>query len=64
MCSSDLDFVLLNASAALVVAGLAESVREGVELAATTIDSGAAIETLDRYVRLTKSFDDDTNDGD
>jgi anthranilate phosphoribosyltransferase len=58
------DFVLLNAGAAIVVAGLAESVREGVELAARTIDSGAAIETLDRYVRLTKSFDVDTYDCD
>jgi anthranilate phosphoribosyltransferase len=37
------DFVLLNAGAALVVAGLAENLREGVRLAARTIDEGAAI---------------------
>ena len=52
------DFVLLNAGAALVVAGLAGNLREGAALAARTIDEGRAIETLERYVRLTRSFDD------
>ncbi|MGH2588411.1 MAG: anthranilate phosphoribosyltransferase, partial [Dehalococcoidia bacterium] len=55
------DFVLLNASAALVVAGLAENLHDGATLAAKTIDSGAAIDTLERYVRLTRSFDDADN---
>jgi anthranilate phosphoribosyltransferase len=58
------DFVLLNAGAAMVVAGLAEDVREGAQLAARTIDSGAAIATLDRYVQLTRCFDDDADSGD
>ena len=52
------DFVLLNAAAALVVAGLAEDLRDGARLAARTIDEGAAINTLEHYVRLTRSFDD------
>jgi anthranilate phosphoribosyltransferase len=36
------DAVLLNAAAGLVVAGLADDLRAGVQLAAETIDSGAA----------------------
>jgi anthranilate phosphoribosyltransferase len=45
------DIVVLNAGAALVVAGRAENVAEGVELARTSIDSGAAADTLDAFVR-------------
>ena len=40
------DIVLLNAAAALVVAGLASNLREGVEKAATAIDNGRATATL------------------
>jgi anthranilate phosphoribosyltransferase len=40
------DTVLLNAAAALVVAGSASTVREGAALAATSIDSGAALAAL------------------
>ena len=42
--------VLLTAGAASYVAGLAGSVREGVHLAAKTIDSGAARDRLDRLI--------------
>jgi anthranilate phosphoribosyltransferase len=42
--------VLLNAAAGAYVAGLAGSMREGVALAAKAIDSGAARDTLDRFV--------------
>ena len=42
------DVVVLNAGAALVVAGRADDLREGVELAADTIASGAAGEQLER----------------
>jgi anthranilate phosphoribosyltransferase len=42
------DIVLLNAAAALVVAGAAASLQEGIELAARAIDSGAASERLER----------------
>ena len=42
------DVVALNAGAALVVAGRADDLRGGVELAAATIASGAAREQLER----------------
>ena len=44
------DVVLLNAGAALFVAGRAESVPAGVKLAGAAVDSGAARATLDRMV--------------
>ena len=44
------DAVLLNASGAIVAAGLAEDLGEGIEVAAAAIDSGAATVTLDRLV--------------
>jgi anthranilate phosphoribosyltransferase len=40
------DVVLLNAAAALIVAGAAHTLSEGVLLAASTIDSGLALQTL------------------
>ncbi len=45
------DIVLLNAAAALVVAGKAESIKEGLNIAATSIDQGAAYSKLEE-VRL------------
>lgn len=42
------DVVALNAGAALVVAGRADTIRQGVELATVTISSGAAAELLAR----------------
>jgi anthranilate phosphoribosyltransferase len=44
------DVVLLNAAAALEVAGRAADLEEGVALAAETIDSGAAAAALERWV--------------
>jgi anthranilate phosphoribosyltransferase len=41
--------VLLNAGAALMVAGNAGDLREGMALAARSIDSGAAQATLERW---------------
>ena len=49
------DVVLLNAGAALFVAGRAPSVRAGIENAARAIDSGAARATLERMVRAVAS---------
>jgi len=46
------DLVLANAGAALVVAGLAEDLRDGIARAAEAIDSGAAAEVLDRLATL------------
>jgi anthranilate phosphoribosyltransferase len=42
------DIVLLNAGAALMVAGMMATVQAGITRAAAAIDSGAARETLDR----------------
>jgi anthranilate phosphoribosyltransferase len=44
--------VVLNAGAALFIAGVAASVAEGIERAAAAIDSGAAARTLARMVAL------------
>lgn len=48
------DIVLLNAGAALYIGGKADSVEAGIQLAAETIDSGKAVETLDAMVKATK----------
>lgn len=50
------DITLLNASAALVVAGLAEDLREGVALAAKSIDSGAAMKALHTFKDVTQEL--------
>jgi len=47
------DAVLVNTAAALVVAGRASSLHEGMALAAETIASGAALRTLNRLADLT-----------
>ncbi|HKN80451.1 MAG TPA: anthranilate phosphoribosyltransferase [Actinomycetota bacterium] len=44
------DVVLLNAAAALEVSGRASSLDEGLAMAATSIDSGAAVDVLARWV--------------
>jgi anthranilate phosphoribosyltransferase len=46
------DIVCLNAGAALAVAGVASSLRDGVGRAAESIDSGAARRVLDRWVEV------------
>ncbi len=48
------DAVLLNAAAALVVAGRAAALPEGVAIAARSIDSGAAGDKLATLARLTR----------
>jgi anthranilate phosphoribosyltransferase len=49
------DTVLMNAGAALVVAGKAATPKEGAILAATVIDKGAALERLDRLVKVSNA---------
>ena len=44
------DVVLLNAAAALEVSGRASSIDEGLAMAAGSIDSGAAVDVLARWV--------------
>jgi anthranilate phosphoribosyltransferase len=47
------DVVLLNSAAALIVAGRADNLRDGAELAARSIDSGAARHVLERLIAAT-----------
>ena len=48
------DAVLLNAGASLYIGGKAESMKEGVELAAELIDSGRALKTLERFIEISR----------
>ena len=48
------DVVLLNAAAALVAAGKAATLREGIAAAADIVDSGAARRTLDRAIEFSR----------
>ena len=47
--------VLLNSAAGLYVSGKVESLREGVDLAAEIIDSGKALEQLEKFIEFTNS---------
>jgi len=49
------DAVLLNAGAAIYIAGKAENMEEGVEMAARLIDSGAAAKVLEKFIEGSKS---------
>jgi anthranilate phosphoribosyltransferase len=53
---ADRDLTLLNAAAAVFVAGAAESLEEGVRIAARAIDSGAAAEVMERFVERTREL--------
>jgi anthranilate phosphoribosyltransferase len=46
------DIVLLNSAASLIVAGRADNLRAGADLAAKSIDSGAARRVLDKLVAM------------
>ncbi len=48
------DIVLLNAAAAFVVAERALTLIEGIELAARSIESGAAVRALDSLIRISQ----------
>ena len=50
------DIVALNAAAALVAADIAPDLKTGVQLAAETIDSGAAKARLETFLRVTQGF--------
>ncbi len=47
--------VLMNAGAALYIGGKAESMKDGIRLAAEVIDSGKATETLERFIALSNA---------
>lgn len=46
------DAVLLNAGASLYIGGKADSFENGVKLAAEIIDSGKALETLEKFIEV------------
>ncbi len=46
------DAVLMNAGAALYIGGKAESMKDGVKLAAEIIDSGKALDTLNKLIEV------------
>jgi anthranilate phosphoribosyltransferase len=51
------DITLLNSAAALIVAGRTAALREGVEFAAESIDSGKALAALDRLIAVSNGQD-------
>ena len=52
------DAVLMNAGAALTIGGKAETMAEGVALAAQIIDSGKALETLEKLIVVSNREED------
>lgn len=50
------EIVLLNAGAALMVADLAQNIKDGMKLAAEAIDSGRAFSTLEAFKELSNTF--------
>lgn len=44
--------VLMNAGASLYIGGKANSMNEGIKLAGDIIDSGKAIETLNKFIEI------------
>lgn len=50
------DVVLLNSGAALMVGGMAESIEEGIEIAAQVIDDGQALMKLEGLVELSQEL--------
>ncbi len=53
------DAVLMNAGASLYIGGKADSFKAGVELAAQIIDSGKALETLNKVIEVSNRPDED-----
>ncbi len=51
------DIVMINAGAAIYTAGVASTLKQGIEMADEAIASGEARSRLDRLVVLTQSFD-------
>jgi anthranilate phosphoribosyltransferase len=53
---ADADLVLMNAAAAIYAAGTASDLREAADAARESIASGAALRTLEEYVRLSREL--------
>jgi anthranilate phosphoribosyltransferase len=54
--SAKRDVVLLNSAAGIVAGGMANDLRDGLDLAAKSIDSGAALAKLDALVAHTQGY--------
>ena len=52
------DISVLNAAAALVIAGKASDMKEGVALAEESIDTGSALNKLNSLTKFTVSWKD------
>ena len=50
------DAVLLNAGASLYIGGKADSISEGIKLAAELIDTGKALETLEKFILVSNEI--------
>ncbi len=50
------DMVLINSGAALMASGISSNLQEGVQKAADTIDSGKALEKLDKLIALSQDL--------
>ena len=50
------DAVLMNTGASLYIGGKAQTMAEGIELAAGLIDSGKAMETLEQLILLSNEY--------
>ena len=50
------DIVLLNSGAALVAADMADNIKQGIDLAAQSIDSGKALDKLNALAQYTKEM--------
>jgi anthranilate phosphoribosyltransferase len=57
------DVVVLNAAAALVASGRAQTLPEGIRVARDSLDSGAAGRVLDRLIEFTRSVGESGNQG-
>ncbi len=51
-----LHFVLMNASAALFVAGVAKDLKEGVEIARAAINEGRALKLVEEYIAISNQY--------
>jgi anthranilate phosphoribosyltransferase len=50
------DVVLLNAGAAIVAGGVADTLQQGIDCAAQSIDSGAALAKLEALIAVSQRF--------
>jgi anthranilate phosphoribosyltransferase len=49
------DYVLLNSAGVLLVGDLVTNIRDGVQLAARTIDSGAAKDRMESMIEVSQA---------